>query len=355
MSDMADHIWGNRWFAEEISQLRLPLFTAQTHYPEGGYLWHIDPIGGLIQLLTLWLPPHMAWHFGIFIQLSAMGTVMALYANSKLRDMPLSIGLGLALVFSAHVLGLLHSGLSEYVGIVWLIALMWSLESPKNSRSGILLGICFWQAAAYGLLGAILAILSQWKKPKSLLHVALVSAVVAAPAIAAIQWTSSHPAAAFQMSEAAGWNPQSIPSIDVLGWIMPGHWLHPNTPAFGNPGIVQAQSLIDAHRHTRCGTIQRPIETQKHCLALGTCGAYAWAKLSINRWMPLDGSFYLPMSILYLPSLPTNAFHHPYHIAAIVLPIAFLTAGKTLKQLPSGKSDFTARGLLLQSSIHQQG
>ena len=183
MGDMADHFWGNRWFAQELRQFRLPIYTQNTHFPEGGYLWHIDPIGGLLQFLTVWLSPHAARQFGIFVQLSAMGTMMALYANSKLNDLPISVGLGLALVFSAHVLGLLHSGLSEYLGIAWLIALLWSLDSAKTNRSGILLGICFWQAAPYGLLGDLLTILKRWRSPKQLLPIALISGVVAGPAI----------------------------------------------------------------------------------------------------------------------------------------------------------------------------
>jgi hypothetical protein len=37
------------------------------------------------------------------------------------------------------------------------------------------------------------------------------------------------------------------------------------------------------------------------------------------------------MALLYVPGLPTGAFHHPYHVAALVLPILLIAAGLTLK------------------------
>ena len=356
MSDMADHFWGNRWFAQQLSQGRLPIHTQSTHFPEGGYHWHIDPIGGCLQLLTLWLPPHDAWHIGLFLQLSAMGIVMALYAHHKLRRLELSIGLGLALVFSAHVLGLLHSGLSEYLGIGWLIGLMWTLDRHRSKQAGLLLGLCFWQAAPYGLLGALLVCHRTWRQPLQLLTIALISAVIASPAIIAIQWTANHPEAAFQMTEAAGWSPQSLPSVDVFGWWMPGNWLHPNTPAFGNPGILQAHSLSltlvailiwglwnNAELRQK-GFAQWPIAI----LMLGP-------KLSLNRWMPLGGLFFLPMALLYLPGLPTQAFHHPYHIAAIVLPMALIAAGQVLKNAPAWLQLILFITYVLESTISPAG
>ncbi|MEC8277868.1 MAG: hypothetical protein VX026_09140 [Myxococcota bacterium] len=356
MGDMADHFWGNRWFAQELSQFRLPIYTQNTHFPEGGYLWHIDPIGGLLQFLTVWLSPHAAWHFGIFVQLSAMGTMMALYANSKLKDLPISVGLGLALVFSAHVLGLLHSGLSEYLGIAWLIALLWSLDSAKTNRTGILLGICFWQAAPYGLLGALLTILKRWRSPKQLLPIALISGVVAGPAIIAIQWTASHPDAAFQLSEAAGWNPQTLPSIDLLGWFMPGNWLHPNTPELGNPGILQPHSLsLTVLGLLIVGLIRQSSQNKGLMQYWPIVVLMLGPRLSINRWMPLDGTFYLPMAVLYLPGLPTNAFHHPYHITAIILPIALIVAGRTLIGFSRGIQMMVFGVYLFESSISPAG
>ena len=62
--DMPDHVWGNEWFAQELRQGRWATWVKDNHFPTGGLLWHIDPLGGLFRRAFQLLPPH--W-FGMSI------------------------------------------------------------------------------------------------------------------------------------------------------------------------------------------------------------------------------------------------------------------------------------------------
>ena len=48
--DLAYHVWGTDWFGGELLQGRLPLYTRVTHLPDGGWLYHPDPLGALLAL-----------------------------------------------------------------------------------------------------------------------------------------------------------------------------------------------------------------------------------------------------------------------------------------------------------------
>ncbi len=49
-SDVYDHLWGAWWYAYELGRGHLPLRTDVSHWPPGGLLWFIDPLGGLLSL-----------------------------------------------------------------------------------------------------------------------------------------------------------------------------------------------------------------------------------------------------------------------------------------------------------------
>ncbi|MFN7146519.1 MAG: hypothetical protein ACK4YP_22280, partial [Myxococcota bacterium] len=49
-SDAYDHYWGYWWFAASFADGRLPLRTDVSHWPEGGLLWFVDPVGALLSL-----------------------------------------------------------------------------------------------------------------------------------------------------------------------------------------------------------------------------------------------------------------------------------------------------------------
>ena len=65
--DMPDHVWGNEWFAQELRQGRWPRWVKDNHFPTGGVLWHIDPLGGIFRRLLLFLPPHWIWNLYNFV------------------------------------------------------------------------------------------------------------------------------------------------------------------------------------------------------------------------------------------------------------------------------------------------
>lgn len=333
MSDMPDHFWGNNWFAEQITNGILPIQTQDTHYPEGGTLWHIDPIGGIIRLLLWTLSPHHSWNMGVAIQLTALGSIMYGFSNYCLRDKLVSLWVSFALVFSSYTMGLIHSGLTEYLGVGWIIGLLWALKSNFKWPIGILLGLCFWQTPVYGVLGALLCLFTLWKQPLHLLKTAGISLLVSFPAILGI-FNSLRNSPAFLPSEAPGWTPMNLPSIDILGWFHPGFWLHPDTVSFGNDGILQSHSFAISGFIALSWGVYKSQDCRawlyKHLwISLLMLGP----RLCINRWTPLSGAFFLPMALFYLPFMPTKEFHHPYHVAALALPILLLAAGYGLKSM----------------------
>ena len=37
-------------------------WVKDNHFPTGGVLWHIDPLGGFFRRALLFLPPHWIWN-----------------------------------------------------------------------------------------------------------------------------------------------------------------------------------------------------------------------------------------------------------------------------------------------------
>ena len=68
-SDAYDHYWGYGWWATSLAQGDLPLRTTVSHWPEGGLLWFVDPLGALLSLPVRALAgPGAAYSIALMLQ-----------------------------------------------------------------------------------------------------------------------------------------------------------------------------------------------------------------------------------------------------------------------------------------------
>ena len=88
---MPDHVWGNQWFAQQLWQGQLPTHTLSTHYPEGGRIWHIDPIGGVLSAMIAFVTPQQEWNLILALQLCLGGVVGYGFFVSQLQRRALSL------------------------------------------------------------------------------------------------------------------------------------------------------------------------------------------------------------------------------------------------------------------------
>lgn len=335
VGDLADHAWGNNWFAASLHAGEFPFWVRENYFPEEKVLWHIDPMGGLFRAIFWYIPGRMAWNLYIICALFFSALLLYGFAYDCHQNRSLALLLALMLQTSAFSSGLIHSGLSEYLNMGWGIALLWALHRQRFWLAGIFLGLCGYQAFSYGIMGGLISLFFVWKSKKKLWRTYLLALLLIAPPLW-VGWLSlTHPQAAFSGQQAPGWSYQSLPAIDLFGWFRMGDWVHPNTPAMGNPGILQVHYL--------------------GWVILGTClwggwkdkAARGWFKkisavlvlslgprLSINRWMPLGGKLFLPLALFYLPCFPFQMVHHPYRMMAFMLPLVLIGVGYGLKRVP---------------------
>ena len=344
--DLAYHVWGTDWFGGELLQGRLPLYTRVTHLPDGGWLYHPDPLGALLALPLRPLGPALAWNLLVSLQVLAAAAGGFVLGRALTDNDAGALTAGVVCAASPFGLGLIHSGLSEYQGLVWPILAVWAVhraaEAPDRWRlAAFALWLCTAQAFYYGVFGALWALCvfaaPPWR-PIPLAKILLTWLVASLPLIAAATGSFSAQEAAFTAQEAPGWSYQSLPATDLLSWIRPGDWVHPDTPRMGNPGILHVSylgwaALIAALwaylRDPRLAAWRRPA-LFFGLFALGP-------SLSFNRRLITLGGVasLLPMAALYLlPFSPWRAVHHPYRIAAFVVPLLAIGAACAASRLP---------------------
>lgn len=249
--DLAYHVWGTDWFGGELLQGRLPLYTRVTHLPDGGWLYHPDPLGALLALPLRPLGPALAWNLLVSLQVLAAAAGGFVLGRALTDNDAGALTAGVVCAASPFGLGLIHSGLSEYQGLVWPILAVWAVhraaESPDRWRlAAFALWLCTAQAFYYGVFGALWALCVFAAPPWRLIPLAkilLTWLVASLPLIAAATGSFSAQEAAFTAQEAPGWSYQSLPATDLLSWVRPGDWVHPDTPRMGNPGILHVNYL----------------------------------------------------------------------------------------------------------------
>ncbi len=343
MGDIADHVWGQRWFVRTLASGELPVRTASSHMPQGGAFWFIDPLGALMAWPFQALGPAAATSMLVLLQvLFTMAGVYALaWTASRARGAATVVAI--AVGASPYVLGLIHTGVLEQLHL-GVLALAWrsvrgALDTGTRRDTivaGGLVALVLVASAYLGVFLAALVAMDELAEPSrlrerapSLLAVMVVAGLLAGPWLA-IAWGTLHAAdAVVRPMSAPGWNPSRLPATDLAAVLLPGDRVFPDLAARGNPGV----------RHVA--------QTGTTLLVLGAIGA--WSAREDRRRLGLalllaagpvlcwGGEVIglpLPSAVLYVPGSPFSAIHHPYRWSAVLLMALAVPATRALARAP---------------------
>ena len=351
--DLADHYWGTWWFGRELLAGKWPGTTDLSHYPEQLALWYVDPLGALIALALRPLGFPMAWN--AMVGLQVLGTTRAAWWVGWRATGSRSAGLVAAVVAgpSPYMLGLLHSGLSEYIGLAAPTLLVWAGLSAMGLRpdgaapsrrsevaAAILLAISGLQALYYLVFGALFLACCVpgpgWRgRMGPLIRVGIASAVLSAPVLW-LSLSSLGEGGAVGGDNAPGWTGR-LPATDLQTFLRPGAWYFPDTPAVGNPGILHINYLGWVAVGLAVLAVVRgalPRATLRPGLIYGLFALgprLAWSK----RIVILGSmSVLLPLGLLYFPGSPLRQVHQPYRFVALLMPWLGIAAALGAARLP---------------------
>jgi hypothetical protein len=357
--DLADHVQGAWWWAHEVTQGHFPETTSVTHFPAQLHLWFVDPVGAALALPFWMAGAAVAWNLMLFLQVLA--TVVAGYLAGRDLSGRRVGGLATAAVVGAspYLLGLLHSGISEYIGLAPLVGAAWALirvsgRDPRGREAprwmplvaGALIAAAGLQAAYYGVFAGLLALAclpgEGWKKRiVPLAQTLSVGLVLSAPVLWTLARSLSAEGGAVTAANAPSWIQGGLPAVDVLTFITPGNYYFPNTPALGNPGILQVNYLGWAAMALAVLGLRRPPADTPEAGALRVplllMGILALGPLLTigGRMVDVGGlPVPLPLALLYVPGSPFQMVHHPYRIVAALLPLLGFAAALGARSLP---------------------
>ncbi len=347
VGDLADHYWGTWWFGGELLEGHWPSRTDETHLPGGGTVWHVDPLGAFVALPLRWLGPTVSWNLMVWLQVC--GGALAGFGLGRHASGCRTAALSCAVLCgpSAYAIGLVHSGLSEYLGLAWPALFLWATLRAFDGTgrwwlaSLALIG-CTLQAYYYGAFGglmlACLVVGVGWRQ-----RLGVAVRIVAAWSLPALLWVAAGRRtlmaedALIRSESAPGWNYRSLPTTDLFSWLHPGDWYHPDTPTLGNPGILHVNYVgwlalgLAAYGLLRSERL-RALRSGAGIFALLGLGP----ALSVGRRLIGFGPqvVLLPLALLYLTGSPFRWVHHPYRLAAFVLPLVGVWAALGAARLP---------------------
>lgn len=359
--DLVDHYWGTWWFGGELLQGRLPLTTTLTHFPTPQPLWHVDPVGALLALPLRPLGLTPAWNLLVLLQV-ALGAVAAWWVGTDATG-DRRAGLVAAAVagLSPYVLGLVHSGLSEFLAMGPVTLAAWATlralgrdprDRPAPPRAwawaGLALGVAGSHTAYYGLFGALFAALAVpgpgWRDrlPVAARIVGL-GALVAAPfGLGALSTLGG----AVSAETAPGWA-ATLPATDIFTFLHPGPYYFPDTPAQNNPGILHVNylgwaavglALLGARgRWVLPGVLYA-------VFALGPRLAVGQTLVTVAGAHVL-----LPLGVLYFPGSPFEWVHQPYRMVAFLMPWLAVAAARGAMRLPPAARVGAAAVILVET------
>ena len=336
ISDLAFHLQGSWWFGGEILSGRFPWRTTITHLPEGGVLWYADPIGALLALPFRALGYPVAWNLSLALQvwLSGLAGCWLGWQQTNRRDG--AILCGLIGVASPYTISLLHSGVSEALGMAWPTLFLGSLlrmhATGRVVLPAVLWSACTLQSVYYGLFGVLVAAVflpgAGWRtRTRDTVRMGVLWALISGPLLGWILWTLQHPEAVVTAATTPGWSQPALPATDLLSWFHPGNWYAPDTPALGNPGILHVNYLgwVLVGLAVFGAVRARPRKLTRATLAYGVL--CLGPVLSFNRKPVYLGSqrLFLPLALLFIPG---------YRMVAFLLPLLGLLAAEALAHLP---------------------
>ncbi len=387
-SDTYDHYWGYWWWGRSLADGQLPLRTALSHWPDGGLLWFVDPVGASLSLpFQLLAGPAVAYTFALLLQI--WGAMVAAYAlalaelrgRAGLDGAPFEGAAGpdprgaavlAGVIFGAspYVVSLLYSGTVEYLTLAPL-PLFWLFVRRAlagGARRDVLLAAGTWAwatlgnfyyAAFCGLLFGV-ALLAEWLHRRDALgaggqrpddapsvdrpsrlavleHAATVLiafGVLAGPILAVAGWTLGSPDAVVAQESAPGWSYRSLPATDLATFVRPGDYYFPDNRKMGNHGIIHVNYLgwltmvLAALGAWRWRPLRLPLALAI-VLALGPT-------LVVNQSPVRIAGIQLPLpdALLYLPGSPFRFVHHPFRLVVLPMLLAAVAAAHALRRHP---------------------
>lgn len=346
-SDMPYHIWGTWWFQGELLAGRAPTFTTVTHLPAGGALWHADPLGALLSLPLAGVPMPLRWNLLVTGQCVAAG-LAGFGLGRALGGAWGGLLAGVLCGASPYAVSLLHSGISEYLGLCWPVLFVWALWRALYGGASwvpaaLALFACSAQAFYYGAFACLVALCfvpgpGAWGRAKRVGAVLAVGLALTAGPLALALHTLNSPQAAFTPEQAPGWTYATLPVTDLSSWVRWGAWYFPDTPRLGNPGILHVNAVgFGALALAAWGSWSSPLG-RRLALAAGLYGVLALGPaLSWDgRPVTLGGrTVPLPLALAYLaPGSPFGFVHHPYRMVAFVTPLVAALAALGAATLP---------------------
>lgn len=369
--DFADHYWGTWWFGHEILSGRWPDRTDLVQYPGFSRLWYVDPVGGLLGVLFWPLGFPRVYNAVLLVQ-ALFGTFAAYaVAWSWTRSRGAALCAGALIGASPYLIGLAHSGLSEYFGLGFPVLFTWAAlralgldpaGAPAAPRAwlwaGLLLTACAFQAFYYAAFGALLlgcAVLgSDWRaRLVPALRIGLVFAVSAAP-IFALAWSSlGSPESAITAENAPGWDYKELPATDLLTFVRWGEYYFPDTRE-DNPGILHVNHVGLAGLALAVAGLVRGSGSRRLLVVVSAYAIFALGpRLCVGgelvQWG--TGAVPLPAALLYLPGSPFRFVHHPYRMVALLLPLLAGLAALGAARLPRAVRPFAAALIVAEALL----
>jgi hypothetical protein len=355
--DMADHYWGTWWFGRTLLAGSWPHVTDLSHFPEALELWYVDPLGAALALPLRPLGWPLAYNLMVYVQIGFAAVAAYAFGADASADRAGGVLAAVIVGASPYVLGLVHSGLTEYIGLGPVVLFAWSLvramdRDPRGrapprhawAAAGALLALCATQAVYYGIFGALVAgcfVLGPgWRtRAPVLARIGAVAMIASLPLAVALLSTFVNEEAAVHTGNAPGWG-GTLPATDVLTWVRGGEYYFPDTPANGNPGILHVNYLgWAALGLAAVGAIRSRPAQGLRAWGIGV-GAYAvlalGPRLAFGKQLVAVGgvSVLLPLGLLYFPGSPLHLVHQPYRLVAFLLPFLAVGAAAGVASLP---------------------
>ncbi len=335
-SDAYEHLHGYAWVARSLRQGEFPWVANDFGLPDGGVLWFPDLLGALLTLpVNLLFGAPAAYTVGLVMQVWA--ALLGGYALGLRVSAERAPALLAAVIFGASpfVLGLVHSGVSEYLHLV-AFPLLWvsggrAMKEGGRAMVPAILAWAWlgWANAYYALFGAFILPLAWFSQRdvslvsamRRYVGIALGAAVLTLPVLLAIRTSVAAPDALLREDSAPGWDWVFLPANDLAGFFVGGDHLFPDFRSGGNFGIRHVTYLgwvailcaLPAWRRWWRPALLAGV------LALGPSLHWRGQPVRVaGQVVPL------PAALLYVPGSPFRAVHHPYRLT--VLPMLVLAA-----------------------------
>lgn len=163
--DVWSHVWGMAWFAEALTDGRLPWEVQGLRHPEGGVLWYIDLIGATLATPAMALGAHVFGYNAVLWVQVVLASVGG-RAWEQARGGP-GLYAPLALACTPFMVCTWSNGVVE-AGWVGLVALAAAAAERESRWAGPWLGACFVATPYLGisasvLVGVSLALRGRWR------------------------------------------------------------------------------------------------------------------------------------------------------------------------------------------------